>query len=225
MAPAVSLRKLSLPAIADAEGARCDRPVERATLRQWRLAGLKFLMRPLPMQNQPEGSLSREELDGLLLEGLALMPYQDPSAAVAAPLEQLGRLHGEEASQAAKSLEMASGVVIWLTSLPAVISADPAAVLPYLNLWSQTVSAAGFESGLFLIGTLPSSGLNYDWLCCSDPTVPLPMLGYGLSHEPASSQQEPLVGVREILRVQLDRRGLTPNWLALDPRAVPPRTP
>jgi hypothetical protein len=225
LAPAISLRKLALAATADAEGARSDRPVEHATLRQWRSAGLRFLMRPLPLANQPEGALSQEELDGLLREGLALMPCQDPSAAVAGSLEDLGRLHGEEASQAAEKLGMASGVVIWLSSFPEVIGANPAAVLPYLNLWSQTVKEAGFESGLFLTGTLPSSGLNYDWLCRADPTVSPPMLGYGLLLEAASVRPEPLVGLGATLRVQRDRRGLLPNWLALDPRALPPRSP
>ena len=213
------------PALAEGEGARCDNPVERSSLRLWRSAGLRFLLRPLPWQNQPGGGLSGEELDTVVREGLAVMPFQDPSGAAEGPSEALGQRHGEAAVDAAGRVGIPSGVVIWLAGVPQGLAADPAAPTAYLNRWAQTVSQAGFGTGLFLTATTPGNNLPFEWFCGWDPTVTPPMLGFGLQRDPASARQALVAGQGEILRTLRDRRGLTPPWLALDPRALPPTAP
>jgi hypothetical protein len=213
------------PALADAEGARCDNPVERTSLRLWRGAGLRFLLRPLPWQDRPGGGLSGAELDTVMREDLAVMPFQDPSAESEGPSEEMGRRHGQAAVDAAGRVAIPSGVVIWLAGVPQGLATDPAALTPYLNLWSQTISQAGFGTGLFLTATSPRNNLQFEWLCGWDPTVTPPMLGFGLRRHPASARQALVAGQGEILRTLRDRRGLTPPWLALDPRALPPTAP
>jgi hypothetical protein len=213
------------PALANAEGARCDNPVERTSLRLWRSAGLRFLMRPLPWQERLGGGLSSEEVDSVVREDLAVMPFQDASGEAEGPSEAMGQRHGEAAIEAAKRVGIPRGVVIWLAGVPRGFAADPSALTPYLNLWSQTISTAGFGTGLFLTATTPRNNLQFEWLCAWDPTVEPPMLGFALRRDPDSAQQAQLAGQGEILRILRDRRGLTPQWLSLDPRALPPASP
>ena len=238
--PAISsdlaLKMIVTPATVDAEGAWCDDPVEMPSLRQWRTAGLSFLMRPLPWTSSPGGALDGEELTTLLRLGFAVMPFQDPSStadvslpepspAGFSPMAELGRLHGQVALQAAQRLQMGQGMVIWLAGYPANAPGDPESRMLYINSWSQAVGDGGFGSGLLLTRDTPLTNLRCDWLGGGDPSVFPPMLGFGLIRDTASEQRPLLAGQGEILRIQKDRRNSTPQWLALDPRALPPNPP
>jgi hypothetical protein len=216
---------LAVAASDGSEGARCDSPVDTDSLRLWQMAGLCFLMRSLPWHSRLGGALTGSEVSTVLREGLALMPFQDPSFDVEGPIEALGRRHGQAAVEAGQGLRLPDGLVIWLSNVPGVVARDPAVLRGYLNLWCQSVVEAGYSSGLFLTGASPLSGLQFDWFCRWDPAASDPMLGFGLTREPASARLELLAGQGEILRIQQDRRGLSPPWLTLDPRARPPLSP
>lgn len=51
------------------------------------------------------------------------------------------------------------------------------------------------------------------------------MLGFGLIRDEASEKASLLGGQGEVLRIQRDRRGTTPQWLTLVPRALPAAPP
>jgi hypothetical protein len=233
----LALKMIAPPALAEAEGAWCDNPVEVASLRLWRMAGLRFVMRSLPWQASSGGALAEEELSALLRLGFAVMPFQDPSSsfepasqdpsasAPPAAMEDLGRQHGEAAVQAAQRLRLSRGVVIWLAGSPRTAVADPTSGMLYINAWSQAVMDGGFASGLLMTTATPLTNLRCDWLGRWDGAVPPPMLGFGLIRDSASEKQQLLAGQGDILRIQQDRRGRTPQWLALDPRAMPPSPP
>ncbi|MEB3317623.1 MAG: glycoside hydrolase domain-containing protein [Cyanobacteriota bacterium] len=232
----LSMKMMAAPAPVSAAGVFCDSALDIDLLPFWRTAGLRFLMRHLPWQPNLPGALTAEELSTLLLEEWALMPFQDPSAIADPPAldpalapdaaaEELGRRHGEAAVQAAQALQIPTGVVIWLAGQPGAVAAHPSALIAYINRWSQAIDEAGYASGVLLTVTIPLINVRCEWLARWDAAVPTPMLGFGLERDRVSDQQPVLAGQGGILRVQQDRRGRTPQWLALDPRALRPTPP
>ncbi|MFM1799991.1 MAG: hypothetical protein RLZZ117_2269 [Cyanobacteriota bacterium] len=232
----------AVPALAEAEGAWCPNPVEPASLRLWLPAGLRFLLRPLPWESGMTGALAGEELANLLQLGFAVMPYQDPSripplapgsttptgdAPPPTPsvMEELAQRHGKAAGLAAQRWRMSPGTVIWLAAFPRQATVDPACRSAYFNRWAQAIQEAGFATGLLLTASAPPINLLCEWLGQGEATVPPPMLGYSLIQDPTSAKRQLLAGQGEVVRIQADRRGRTPPWLALDPRAFPPTPP
>jgi hypothetical protein len=188
------------------------------------------------------GALAGEELANLLQLGFAVMPYQDPSripplapgsttptgdAPPPTPsvMEELAQRHGKAAGLAAQRWRMSPGTVIWLAAFPRQATVDPACRSAYFNRWAQAIQEAGFATGLLLTASAPPINLLCEWLGQGEATVPPPMLGYSLIQDPTSAKRQLLAGQGEVVRIQADRRGRTPPWLALDPRAFPPTPP
>ncbi|MEB3260744.1 MAG: hypothetical protein VKP63_08980 [Cyanobacteriota bacterium] len=224
----LALKMIAAPATAEAEGVWCANPVEPAALRLWRSVDLRFLLRPLPWDPALPGALSGEELSTLLRLGFALMPYQDSSLPLPPsplPPPELGQRHGLAAVLAAQRLGLCAGTVIWLAGVPRQTAADPGARGLYLSQWAQAVQGAGYTTGLLLSSATPLTNLTCDWLGQGDPAVPPPMLGFSLRRDPTAPKAQLLAGQGELVRLAADRRGRTPPWLTLDPRALPPVQP
>ncbi|MFN7677997.1 MAG: hypothetical protein ACK5QW_05290, partial [Cyanobacteriota bacterium] len=101
----LALQMVATAALAGAEGVLGPQPLALATLRHWRLAELRFLLRPLPWRADLPGTLEGGEVATLMREGMALMPGQDTSAAALdAAAADLGQRHGLAATTAAKTL-------------------------------------------------------------------------------------------------------------------------
>jgi hypothetical protein len=224
----LALKMIAAPAIAEAEGVWCANPVELASLRRWLQADLRFLLRHLPWDPAQPGALSGDELSTLLRLGFALMPFQDPSIIPTPsplPPPELGQRHGTAAVVAAQRLGICAGTVIWLAGVPRQTAADPGARGLYLSQWARAVQGAGYRTGLLLSSDTPLTNLTCDFLGQGDPAVPPPMLGFSLRRDPTTPKAQLLAGQGELVRLAADRRGSTPPWLTLDPRALPPARP
>jgi hypothetical protein len=224
----LALKMIAAPAIAEAEGVWCANPVELASLRLWRQADLRFLSRHLPWDPALPGALSGDELSALLRLGFALMPFQDPSIIPTPsqlPPPELGQRHGKAAVLAAQRLGISAGTVIWLAAVPRQTETDPGARGLYFSQWTQAVQGGGYATGLLLTSATPLTNLTCDWLGQGDPAVPPPMLGFSLRRDPTSPKAQRIAGQGEMVRIAADRRGSTPPWLTLDPRALPPAPP
>ncbi|MFN7677060.1 MAG: hypothetical protein ACK5QW_00490, partial [Cyanobacteriota bacterium] len=132
---------------------------------------------------------------------------------------------GLAATTAATTRRRRDGVVIGLMGAPRGWGADPASLAVYLNAWSTEIRAGAYEAGLFVTTAIPLANLSVDWLARWEPALPAPMMGFALTNNGTSPTMEMLAGQGTLLRVHKDRRGLTPRWLAMDPRALPPSPP
>lgn len=180
----MALQWVATAALAGAEGALSAQPLEPSTLRLWRLADRRVLLRPPPWRTNLPGALEASELAPLMREGMALMPYQDSGAAVVdvAP-ENLSHRHGSAAATVAKTLRIGDGGVIWLMTPPKRLRKDPAcfSLVRYLNSWSRAIRDGRYHSGLFLTTAIPLANPRFEWLARWDFAVATRRMGFAAS--------------------------------------------
>jgi hypothetical protein len=133
----------------DAIGFDTDQKLSHENALQFFKAGYRFCVRYLSRGSESAHDLTRDEADGILRAGLALMAVQHVARGWL-PSEHLGLLHGSAAASNAKRVGFPSGVNVWCDLEGIGFSIDPEATMAYCSNWYRTVKGAGFVPGLYV---------------------------------------------------------------------------
>jgi hypothetical protein len=113
--------------------------------------GYQFAVRYVRRVRAAATDLGVEELDNLLLAGLAVMPVQHvESESSWTPTDDKGREYGQTAADAAHELGLALQTTVWLDLEGVAIGTPAEQIIRYCNYWYDHVADAGFTPGLYV---------------------------------------------------------------------------
>jgi hypothetical protein len=132
-------------------GFDANAPLTYEQARAFRAAGYRYVVRYVRRLKAAPHDLGVEEVDNLLLAGLAVMPVQHvESESSWEPTDDEGRTYGQNAADACHELGLALGTTVWLDLEGVAKDASADQVMRYCRLWHAAVLAAGFEPGIYV---------------------------------------------------------------------------
>ena len=195
------------------------------TARRLRDAGFGFCIRYLTRdRGQQSHDLTPEEAVHILDAGLGLMAVQHVQPDGWHPTAALGATYGANAVANAQQVGIPAGVTLWLDLEGVAAETAPAIVIEYCNAWFDAVTAAGYESGIYVGANAVLSGEDLYWSLKtrhywkSGSKVPdIPHRGYQLVQRIAPGG-DVLAGVSIDRNVtSTDALGGTVRWLSRAP--------
>jgi hypothetical protein len=122
-----------------------------AQARAFHAAGYRYALRYIPRLVARASDLSVDEVDNILMAGLALMPVQHvESESSWTPTEDRGRAYGDRAATRCHELGISIGTTVWLDLEGVCVGTDPAQVIAYCRAWHAAVTNGGFQPGLYV---------------------------------------------------------------------------
>lgn len=111
--------------------------------------GYLFCVRYVPRVTRHDFDISRDELQGILEEGLGLMLVQHVAAPGWTPTKALGTQYGETAAQEANCVAYPVNATLWCDLEGVNDNASPSETIDYCNSWYDAVKPWG-EPGLYV---------------------------------------------------------------------------
>jgi hypothetical protein len=146
------------------QGFDANTPLSSATARQLRDAGFGFCIRYLTRdRGQLPHDLTPEEAVHILDAGLGLMAVQHVQPEGWHPSGALGATYGGNAVANAQQVGLPAGVNLWLDLEGVAAGTTPAIVMEFCNAWFDAVTAAGYESGVYVGANAILSGDDLYW--------------------------------------------------------------
>jgi hypothetical protein len=126
-----------------AQGIDCDTRLDAAACARLKAAGIDFVVRYLR-------DVPRTELDVILGADLAFMGAGHVRYPGWTPSSGMGLLDGINLANAGRALTLPAGVTLWCDVEGVSPAATASDVIAYVNAWCESITAGGFEPGLYV---------------------------------------------------------------------------
>ncbi|BBQ00667.1 hypothetical protein BSFA1_57950 [Burkholderia sp. SFA1] len=134
-----------------AHGFDCNTVLTATSAKAMRQKGFDFCVRYLSrLAPEAGGDLSNAEAKAILGSGLGLMAVQHVSKAHWVPDTELGKQFGRGAAANASAVGLPEGLILWLDLEGIKNGVDDNDVIEYCNAWFAEVSAAKYQTGIYV---------------------------------------------------------------------------
>lgn len=133
-----------------ARGFDLNQPLTATTAPLWRAHGYTFVDRYIWRDHQRSYDLSRDEIEVILSNGLALSTTQHYAGDGWSPNGALGTQYGAAAVAAMNALGLPGGLTIWCDLEGCADGASVGNAYDYADAWKLAVGSGGFMPGLYV---------------------------------------------------------------------------
>lgn len=114
-------------------------------------AGYRFAMRYIPRLEARLGDLTAAEVEAIHNAGLAVGIVQHVESDKSwVPSADKGKAYGDGATRALSALSVPFGTTVWLDLEGVAFGTPHEQIIQYVNYWSDRVSAARYQPGLYV---------------------------------------------------------------------------